>query len=176
MELVPLLPRGFPVPIVAVLHMPPTFTTSLANHLDRISNLSVVEARSGAALTPGTMLVAPGGHHTVVYAEGNTLGVRTNDHPPVNNCRPSIDVLFRSLLQIGNRRALLVVLTGMGSDGRDGVVAMRRAGRCHTLVQDEASSVVWGMPRSVVEAGAADEIVPLANLAGRITELCGGAG
>jgi two-component system chemotaxis response regulator CheB len=168
-ELIPKLPADFPVPIVMVQHMPPVFTTSLAEHLDQHSQVSVREAREGEAIRPGTVLIAPGGKHMVVRRrDGLVIGL--NENPPENSCRPSVDVLFRSLAAHYDGNMLAVVMTGMGSDGCEGVRAMKRRG-CRCLTQSEASCIVYGMPLAVDEAGLSDEQVPLDRLADRIVEL-----
>ncbi len=159
-----------PVPIVAVQHMPPGFTASLAERLDRLSSIKVVEAEDGQNIERGVMYIAPGGHHMVVR-KGNGYGtVGLNDSPPVNSCRPAVDVLFRSLTNVFGSNILTVILTGMGSDGASGVAVIRRKGG-YSIVQDEESSVVWGMPAAVAEAGDADEVVSLDGIAARIMDL-----
>jgi two-component system chemotaxis response regulator CheB len=172
-ELIPRLPADFPVPVLLVQHMPPVFTASLAEHLDQRSRLRVREARDGEPILPGTVLIAPGGRHMVVRRSPDPAGgpacaiVGINDQPPVNSCRPSVDVLFRSLASQYDGNMLAVVMTGMGSDGCEGVRAMKRRG-CLCLTQTEASCVVYGMPLAVDEARLSDERVPLERLAARI--------
>jgi two-component system chemotaxis response regulator CheB len=148
--------------------MPARFTASLATSLDRRSKLRVREAEEGRPLRKGEVLVAPGGKHLEVAAGDAEPFVRLSDKkPPVNSFRPSVDVLFRSLAEAVPGKALCVVMTGMGADGLEGVKAVRaRGGWC--IAQDQASCAVYGMPRSVIEGGEADEVVALDDLAGRI--------
>jgi two-component system chemotaxis response regulator CheB len=174
-ELIPRLPADFPVPILLVQHMPPLFTASLAEHLDQKSKVKVREARDGEPVLPGSVYLAPGGKHMVVRrlpdgdGGASTPIVGLNENPPENSCRPSVDVLFRSLAAQYEGNLLAVVMTGMGSDGCEGVRAMKRRG-CAVLTQSESSCVVYGMPLAVDEAGLSDEQVPLDRLAGRIVQ------
>jgi two-component system chemotaxis response regulator CheB len=167
-EVVPALPANLPVPVVMVQHMPPVFTGLLAERLDRDASVTVVEATHGTALRPGTVYIAPGGHHMVVAKRGAGTVVELNEDAPENSCRPAADPLFRSVAATFGAHALGVVLTGMGSDGCKGAHALVEAG-CEVIVQDEATSVVWGMPGAVVRAGLADVEVPLGQLVNQIT-------
>lgn len=169
----PRLPAGLPCPVLVVQHLPPLFTESMAAKLDMESPLRVAEAKGGEALGPGTIYIAPGGKHLVVKRfPGGGYTLALNQDPPVNNCRPAADVLFASVAEVFKGNVLAVVLTGMGRDGTEGVRALKRGvGLCRCWVQDEASSVVWGMPGSVFDAGLADEVVPLEELAARIVRL-----
>lgn len=170
-ELIPHLPADFPVPILLVQHMPPLFTASLAEHLDQKSQVSVREARDGEPVLAGCVYIAPGGRHMVVRRlPDGALIIGLNDNPLENSCRPSVDVLFRSLAAQFEGNLLAVVMTGMGSDGCEGVRAMKRRG-CRVLTQSEASCIVYGMPLAVDEADLSDEQVPLDRLADRITRL-----
>lgn len=175
-EVIPALPGDLPVPVLLVQHMPPGFTASLADHLAKRSKVKVREASEGEVLEPGTVYIAPGGRHMVVRRRPasdtapEAFIVGLNDHPPENSCRPSVDVLFRSMAAQYGGDLLAVVMTGMGNDGCEGVRAMKRRG-CHVLTQTEESCVVYGMPAAVDEAGLSDERVPLHRLAARITEL-----
>jgi two-component system chemotaxis response regulator CheB len=169
--LVPHLPANFPVPIVCVQHMPPLFTASLAERLDRESPLKVVEAVDGSFLEAGTFYIAPGGFHMVTLrAADGRLRLSMRLDPPVHSCRPSVDVLFHSVAEICPGSVISVVLTGMGSDGAAGVGELRAKG-AWSIVQDEATSVVWGMPGAVHAAGDADEVLPLEAIAGRLAEI-----
>jgi two-component system, chemotaxis family, protein-glutamate methylesterase/glutaminase len=170
-ELIPHLPADFPVPVLLVQHMPPLFTASLAEHLDQKSQVAVREARDGEPVLPGHVYIAPGGRHMVVrrLPDGGLI-IGLNDNPLENSCRPSVDVLFRSLAAQFDGNLLAVVMTGMGSDGCEGVRAMKRRG-CQVLTQSEASCIVYGMPLAVDEADLSDEQVPLDRLADRITRL-----
>jgi two-component system chemotaxis response regulator CheB len=163
-RVLPMLPATLPVPVLLVQHMPPVFTRQFAQRLDRLSPLRVVEAADGSPLHPGTVHLAPGDHHLVVRAHGRSplAGLQTglNQGPPENFCRPAVDPLFRSVVTAYDGAVLAVVLTGMGSDGRNGAAEIR-AGGGTVLVQDQATSVVWGMPGAIAQAGLADEILPL---------------
>jgi two-component system chemotaxis response regulator CheB len=167
-ELIGMLPGDLGVPVVIVQHMPPVFTQLLAERLDRTSRLNVREGVDGSAVRPGDVWVAPGDFHMVVSREGNETLIRTNKQPAENSCRPAVDVLFRSVADVYGGNCLAVVLTGMGRDGTNGCQALSKCG-AGILVQDEASSVVWGMPRSVYEAGLAESALNLKDLAAAIT-------
>ena len=162
-QVIPSLPKDFPVPVVVVQHMPPLFTRSLAERLDSQSALPVREAEDGQALEPGGVWIAPGDFHMSLANRGRQVVIALNQNPPENFCRPAVDVLFRSVASVYGANTLALVMTGMGSDGARGALRIRHAGG-EILVQDEASSVVWGMPRAVVNAGAADKICPLADI------------
>lgn len=161
------LPGTLEVPIVVTQHMPPVFTRLLAERLDASCDLEVHEATGGEVLRPGTVWLAPGDHHLVVRRVGDHEELAIDDGPPENSCRPAVDVLFRSVRHAFGGHALAVVLTGMGADGQRGSGLLREAGSA-VIAQDEASSVVWGMPGAVVRAGLADEVVPLAGVAAAI--------
>jgi two-component system chemotaxis response regulator CheB len=158
------LPASLPVPVVIVQHMPPLFTRLLAERLTARTSLRVREAADGDLLLPGQALVAPGDLHLAVERTGTEHRARTSDGPPENSCRPAVDPLFRSVAEVFGPQALAVVLTGMGRDGLRGAEAIRAA-HGQVLVQDEASSVVWGMPGFVARAGLADAVVPIHGLA-----------
>lgn len=169
-EIIPKLPKDLRVPALIVQHMPARFTPSLAASLDRRSKLRVLEAQEGRALHAGEVLVAPGGKHLTISASNSEPFVRLTDSEPVNSFRPSVDVLFSSLADALPGRALCVVMTGMGADGLAGVKRVRaRGGWC--IAQDQASCAVYGMPRSVIEAGQADEVIGLADLPARLIEI-----
>jgi len=157
------LPGDFSVPVVVVQHMPPLFTRLLAERLNSHSRLTVQEAEAGRTLEPGQVWIARGDYHMAVARKGTRVVLDLNQEPPQHSCRPAVDVLFRSVAEVYGASALGVVMTGMGSDGACGAAHIREAGG-EILVQDEASSVVWGMPRAVVSAGAADKICPLAEI------------
>ena len=165
--LVPALPPSLPVPVLVVQHMPPVFTRQFAARLDRLAALQVREAEDGDALIPGVVQVAPGDFHMTVRSVGGSREVALDQSPPESFCRPSADRLFRSAGVAFDGAVLAVVLTGMGSDGRAGAAHIRRAGGT-VLVQDRPTSVVWGMPGVIVEAGLADEVVPLHGMADAI--------
>jgi len=174
--LVPKIPKEFPVPIVCVQHMPPMFTTSLAERLDRESAIHVQEGREGMEIQPGNMYIAPGGFHmTVVRGPDSRMRLKTDQNPPVNSCRPSVDVMFDSVSATVTGGVLSVILTGMGSDGASGTRRLRDKG-AWSIAQDEATSVVWGMPGAVAAQGQADEILPIERIAPRMTEIVSRAG
>ena len=171
-KLIPMLGKNLRVPILAVQHMPPMFTASLAERLNKDSKIEVVEAKEDETVIPGKMYIAPGGFHMVVRKGHSSNSVGIIDTPPVNSCRPSVDVLFRSMAMVYGGNMLTVVLTGMGNDGAAGVSAIRRKGG-YSIVQDEMTSVVWGMPQAVYEANDADEVLPLEKISERIMEITG---
>jgi two-component system chemotaxis response regulator CheB len=155
------------VPVVVVQHMPPVFTRLLAERLNSSSPLSVCEGEAGMPLEPGQVWIAPGNYHMTVARKGTGVVLNLNQEPPENSCRPAVDVLFRSVAKTYGPNVLAVVMTGMGSDGARGAMHIREAGG-GIVVQDEASSVVWGMPGAVVDAGAADKICPLPEISQEI--------
>jgi two-component system, chemotaxis family, protein-glutamate methylesterase/glutaminase len=163
-RVIPALPAALPVPVLVVQHMPPVFTRQFAQRLDRLSALRVVEAVDGTPLLPGTVHLAPGDHHLVIRGTGRGLTTAVNQAPPENFCRPAVDPLFRSAVAAYDGAVLGLVLTGMGSDGRAGAAEIRAAGG-HVVVQDQATSVVWGMPGAIAQAGLADEVLPLDRIA-----------
>lgn len=163
-KLIPEFPADFCVPIVIVQHMPPMFTNLLSLRLDGLSKLRVQEARDGEKLERGQVRIAPGDYHMVVSREGLNPRIGLNKNAPENSCRPAVDSLFRSLAVSFGPHVLAVVLTGMGCDGTRGAEAIRQAGGS-VIVQDEGSSVVWGMPGSIVSAGLASKICPLDGIA-----------
>jgi two-component system chemotaxis response regulator CheB len=154
------LPADFPVPIVIVQHMPALFTPLLAKRLAAQCSIEVVEGAPGDVLRPGKAWLAPGDNHLVLARQGVTVQIRTHREAPENSCRPSVDVLLRSTVEVYGSSVLAVVLTGMGQDGLRGCEMVREKGG-QILVQDESSSVVWGMPGYVARAGLADQILPL---------------
>jgi two-component system chemotaxis response regulator CheB len=156
----PALPADLQVPVVVVQHMPPVFTRLLAVRLDGQSRLSVSEAKDGDRVVPGRVLIAPGGSHLVVRRRGTAVVAQLTQDAPENFCRPAVDVLFRSVAAVYGERVLATVLTGMGRDGERGSKVIRDAGG-EVYVQDDATSVVWGMPGAVAGADLADRILPL---------------
>lgn len=153
------LPAGLPVPIVIVQHMPAGFTRHFAERLTRESAIRVEEGTEGAVLETGRAWIAPGGRHMVVRRRAAALCLHLHDEPPVWSCRPAVDVLFESVAAAAAPGALGVVMTGMGEDGKRGAAALRRAGGS-VVVQDEQSSVVWGMAGAVATAGLAEAMLP----------------
>lgn len=169
-ELLPALPADFPVPVVIVQHMPPMFTTRFAARLDAGCALSVQEARTGDAVLPGRVLLAPGDFHMRLRRDGEAVRVTLDQAAPESFCRPAVDPLLRSAAEVYGGSTLGVVLTGMGQDGMRGCERLRGLGAT-ILVQDESSSVVWGMPGAVAGAGLASQVLPLQELAGTILRL-----
>ncbi len=153
-------PSDFPLPIVIVQHMPPVFTRLLADRLRALTGFNVVEATAGMVLEPAKAIVAPGDYHMRVRRAGTQVNVTLDQEPQECSCRPSVDVLFRSVRQVFGATAIGTVLTGMGQDGLRGAEELKRGG-AYMIVQDEASSVVWGMPGAVAQAGFADEVLDL---------------
>jgi two-component system chemotaxis response regulator CheB len=163
------------VPTLIVQHMPPIFTKVFAEHLQGLAGLPCHEAQDGEAPLPGHVYVAPGGRHMGLSRDKDQkVGLRLDDGPPVNFCRPAVDVLFRDAAAVFGASALAVVLTGMGSDGLDGVKALAQTGAA-VLAQDEATSVVWGMPGHVARSGLAHDVLPLDDIAPAIRALLEGA-
>jgi two-component system chemotaxis response regulator CheB len=167
-EVLPRIPQDFPVPIVLVQHMPPVFTRLLADRLGAHSEISVREGIAGAVVSPGNAWIAPGDFHMVLKRAAMGSRLELNQDPPENSCRPAVDVLFRSVADVYGAAVLAVVMTGMGSDGAKGARQIRDRGG-EVIIQDEASSVVWGMPGLVYAAGQADGIYPLNQLGQEIT-------
>ena len=162
----------FPVPILIVQHMPAVFTLSLAGQLDRICPLHVLEAGDRRPLKAGEVLIAPGGRHLeVVKIEAGGLMTRITDAPPVHSCRPSVDVLFEAAAGCRLRGLVSVVLTGMGSDGAEGLGKLKAASPVWSIAQNAATCTVYGMPQAVVNAGLADEVLPLAEIGPRLNRI-----
>lgn len=168
MEVFAQLPADFPVPIVMVQHMPPLFTAMLAERLTTHSPIPCHEGTAGRPVERGHAYLAPGGRHMEVQRLGTRVVLQLHDGPPENSCRPAVDVLFRSVTQAYGGAVLGVVMTGMGQDGLRGCELIKEK-RGRVVVQDEATSVVWGMPGYVARAGQADTVLPLAQIAGEIT-------
>jgi two-component system chemotaxis response regulator CheB len=151
-------------PICIVQHMPSGFTRSLAESLARETKKRVIEAVDGMALDAGVVYIAPGGKHLLLRGSPNAATTGLTEQPPENGCRPSADVLFRSAASVFGSSVAAIILTGMGRDGTAGLGAIKRAGG-YVVAQDEATSVVWGMPGSAFEAGVTDEVLPLDQIA-----------
>lgn len=167
-DIIPRLPKDFPVPTVIVQHMPPAFTAAFADRLNDLSKVRVKEAEEGEALKPGVVLVAPGrGHLSVRRGRVGECYVTIDENRPELIYRPSADVMMLSVADIFPGRALGVILTGMGNDGEKGMRAIKASGG-RTLAQSEETCVVYGMPKAAVEAGAVDREVPLAEVVGEI--------
>lgn len=164
------LPANLPVPVFIVQHMPPVFTGMLARQLNEVTPLHVREAAGGEVAAPGEIWLAPGALHMEVVPHASGGKIRVFDGPREHSCRPAADVLFRSLAAVFGPSTLALVLTGMGKDGAEGARAIRARGG-EVWVQDEATSVVWGMPGEVVRAGQADAVLPLPLVAPRLKDL-----
>jgi two-component system, chemotaxis family, protein-glutamate methylesterase/glutaminase len=160
------LPPDAPAVLIAQ-HMPPGFTKSFATRLNGLCRITVKEAEHGERVLPGHAYIAPGHAHLLLARSGANYIAHLSDDPPVNRHRPSVDVLFRSAATHAGKNAIGVILTGMGRDGAAGLLEMRRAG-AYTLAQDEASCIVFGMPREAIALGAADDISPLADMSRRV--------
>lgn len=160
-EVIPMLPADLRVPVFIVQHMPPMFTRLLAERLQAHSKVKVVEGQEGMIAEPGCVYIAPGDYHMCVARKGNDVVLGLNQDQMENSCRPAVDVLFRSIGQVYGGATVSAILTGMGQDGLHGVEYLRSLGG-YVIAQDEASSVVWGMPGFVVRAGLADSVCDLA--------------
>lgn len=153
--------------IVVVQHMPERFTGMFAQRLDNLCQIAVHEAKNGDKVTPGKALIAPGGKHMMIKRNGTQYTVEVVDGPMVNRHKPSVDVLFRSVARMAGPNALGIIMTGMGDDGAQGLKEMRDTG-ARTVAQDEASCVVFGMPKEAIKRGAAEQVVPLTQIPGTI--------
>jgi two-component system chemotaxis response regulator CheB len=165
MHVIPEIPADFPAPIFIAQHMPQGFTKSLAERLDSVSKISVKEARNGEAIKPGTCYIAPGDNHLTVMNMSLSKGkmLKVSDQPRESLYKPSVDIMFESVAEIYGGDAIAVVMTGMGTDGTKGIKAIRsRGGR--TIAEDRSSCIVYGMPRSVIEAGLADFVLPAMDI------------
>lgn len=149
--------------IVVVQHMPELFTRSFANRLDELCNIKVKEGVNGDSLTPGQAIIAPGNYHVKLRRSGAMYHIETNQDSPVHHQRPAVDVLFDSVAKYAGPNAIGVIMTGMGSDGADGLLKMKEAG-AKTIAQDEDTCVVFGMPKEAIKVGAVDKVVPLQNI------------
>jgi two-component system, chemotaxis family, protein-glutamate methylesterase/glutaminase len=167
-SVIPLLPADLPVPVFIVQHIPAQFTGSLAERLDGMSRLRVVEAADGMVVAPGRAFVAPGGSHLGLAQRGDQVVCLLDDGPRRRGCRPSVDHLLESATRLYNGRVMAAVLTGMGCDGLDGCRELKRRGGT-VLAQSAAGCVVYGMPKAVSEAGLVDEVVPLEQMAARLS-------
>lgn len=157
------LPGELPCGVVVVQHMPPGFTKSLANRLDSLSKVSVKEAENGDIIEPGHVYIAPGNYHMRVASEGSKRKIVLSQDPPVGNHRPAVNVLYDSVAPVG-KNLVAVIMTGMGCDGTEGMKKIKAQGG-YSIAQDESTSVVYGMPKSVVDAGLADEVRPVTDIA-----------
>ena len=163
-------PKNFPIPVLIALHMPGFFTAILAERLSLVSEIQVQEGGEGKRLQPSQAWLAPGGNHMAVVRERNVVQLHIHQGPRENSCRPSVDVLFRSVVEIYGSKVLALVMTGMGQDGLEGCKAVREVGG-QFMVQDQASSVVWGMPGLVAKAGLADHVIPLEQMGDEVLQM-----
>ena len=171
-EILAALPQRMP-PIVIAQHMPAGYTEAFARRLNTICRLDVKQAQDGEAALDGVAYIAPGGRHLTVLRRASAYSLRVSDEPPVNRHRPSVDSLFRSVARAASGRAIGVMLTGMGADGAEAMLDLSSGG-AYTLAQDEASCVVFGMPRKAISIGAVREVLPLGQIARRLIELSAG--
>jgi two-component system chemotaxis response regulator CheB len=172
--ILPQLPPGFRLPVLVVQHMPPLFTRFLAERLHATCRLPVGEASQGAPVDGGRILIAPGDYHMKVAPGGSGPSIALDQSPPQNSCRPAVDALFASIGEVYGGAAIAAILTGMGQDGLRGAQILKAYG-ASVLAQDEASSVVWGMPGAVANAGLADRVLPLDLVVPEILRLARGA-
>jgi two-component system, chemotaxis family, protein-glutamate methylesterase/glutaminase len=171
-RMLPQLPENLGVPILIVQHMPPVFTKSLAEDLNRRCALRVCEACDGQPVIPGNVLIAPGGKQMKVERADGRIIVHITDDPPENSCKPSVDYLFRSVREVYGGKSLGVIMTGMGNDGARGCKDLKRHGAA-IIAQDEATCVIYGMPKGPIDDGIADVVAPLENIAQEIVRLVG---
>ncbi|MEW9697702.1 chemotaxis response regulator protein-glutamate methylesterase [Paenibacillus sp. SI8] len=170
-QVVSQIPAGFPAPILIVQHMPPNFTKSLAQRLNDISQIQVVEAQDGDVLHAATAYVAPGGWHMTAYKDSfKTYKIRLTKEEPRSGHRPSVDVMFESLLSMNELKRHIVLMTGMGSDGAKGMLSLMNSGVTTTIAESEETCVVYGMPRAAVELKAAMHILPQQEIAAKLTQ------
>lgn len=172
-EVLERMPADAPA-IVITQHIPAAFSAPFAARMDRSSAMKVCEARDGQQIVPGHAYIAPGDWHLELMRDGARYVCRLNQKSPENRHRPSVDVMFKSVAQYAGANAVAAILTGMGDDGARGLLAMREAG-ARTVVQDEASSVVWGMPGAAFKLGGAEQVLPLGRIAEALLELCAGS-
>jgi two-component system chemotaxis response regulator CheB len=163
-ELLPALPKDFPLPVLIVQHMPPGFTSSFALRLNERSQLTVLEGCDGMPIRKGVAVIAPGGYHLMVGRKGAGLVCKLAETPPVRSVRPAADVLFASVADVFGGSVIAVVLTGMGKDGLDGTRLLRAKG-AYVIAESKETCVIFGMPGAIVEAGLADEVLPLYSIA-----------
>jgi two-component system chemotaxis response regulator CheB len=170
--ILPEFPSDFPLPVLVVQHMPPLFTRLLAERLHSVCQLPVAEAKQGEPVTSGRILIAPGDFHLKVTTINGVVTTCLDQSPQLNSCRPAVDALFTSIGEVYGGAAIAVVLTGMGQDGLHGSQILKARG-ASVVAQDEATSVVWGMPGAVVNAGLADRVVPLNQVVPEICQMTG---
>ena len=159
-ELIPKLPKNFPVPIVITQHMPKEFTGSFSKRLDETSKVEVVEGFDGLTLKPGRVVIAPGGKHLVIKRRAGSAICALDDRPPVLSVKPAANIMFQSVADNYGGNVLCVILTGMGRDGTDGAMVLHQKG-AYVLAESQKTCVVYGMPKAAVDAGVVDEVLPL---------------
>jgi two-component system, chemotaxis family, protein-glutamate methylesterase/glutaminase len=169
-EVLTRLPKGLGVPILIVQHMPPGFTKSLASRLNSLSDLNVKEAEDGEILQKDTVYIAPGGYHMIVRKVGTALRAHLDKSEPRKGHRPSVDVLFESISQLKDYKKIAVILTGMGTDGTEGLKALKSVGNTFAIAESEETSIVYGMPKSAIGASLVDEVQPLAFISNTISQ------
>lgn len=169
----PNLPININAAIVVVQHMPPGFTKSLSERLDQLSEITVKEAEDKDVIENGKAYIAPGDKHLEVVDINGKLTIRLSDDPPRGGHKPAVNVMMESISNIKNRNLIGVIMTGMGSDGTEGMIAIKNKQKMHIIAQNEATCVVYGMPKSVVDKGIADEVVPLEKIADSIIKQSG---
>lgn len=172
-EVVPFIPDEIPAAVMIVQHMPPGFTKSLAERLNAISRLTVKEGENNEVIKPGFAYIAPGDFHMEVYRDGSDMKIRLTKGPPQGSLRPAVNILMNSVAESGFPSVIGVIMTGMGNDGKEGIVNMKKANNAVIISQDEQSCVVYGMPKSAVSTGVVDEIVPLKKIPGVIVKYMG---
>ncbi len=159
-ELMPRLPKNFPVPIVITQHMPKEFTSSFAKRLNDTSQIEVVEGFDGLSLKPGRAVIAPGGSHLIVKRRSGAAVCGLSDSPPVLSVKPAANIMFQSVAEQYGGNVLCVILTGMGRDGTDGAITLKKRG-AYVIAESQKTCVVYGMPKAAVDAGVVDEVLPL---------------
>jgi two-component system chemotaxis response regulator CheB len=174
-KVIPLIPRNIPAAFLITQHMPPGFTGSLAERLNSMSRLTVKEAVDREIIMPGCVYIAPGGdyHLGVKNHKDGSLRIKLLHSSPVNGHRPSVDVMLESLSQTGHKGIIVVIMTGMGRDGSDGIKKIKKNNNGYIIAQEESSCVVYGMPKMAIETGLVDVIVPLENIADKILKIVG---
>lgn len=170
---IPLLPGNLNAPVLLVQHMPAGFTQSLAERLNEISQVTVKEAEDGEIIQKGWVYIAPGGKHLALAKKGKNHVISISDAPPIAGLRPCANVMYRSLTEADYDEIICVVLTGMGSDGTDGIIKLEKKKKIYVIAQDQASSIVYGMPRVITESGLTDQVVALDGVADAITKCVG---
>ncbi len=171
-EVITQLPSDLNAPVLIVQHMPAHFTRSLAERLNSISNIHVKEAEDGELIKNGTAYIAPGGYHMGVLQNGSSLYIRTHLEEPKRGHRPAVDTMYDDLARLSNIETIAVIMTGMGADGSEGLLHLKREGHCYALAEAEESCVVFGMPKAAIKTNLIDEVVHVNGIASRIEAIC----